>query len=138
MEPREPEARPVGEDVPRDPVRDEPGQVPVSLSDEDRLQVVFAYAGPLSVVPLLGSADPFVRWHARQGLALFVSGMVLMVLLYPFDWLFSLVPLLGRLFRAVELSLLFAWLALAALALSRALAGGRFRIPWLADLADQE
>ena len=138
MEPREPDPRPADEEVSRDPVQDDAGHVPVSLTDEDRLQVIFAYAGPLSVVPLLGSADPFVRWHARQGLALFVSGVVLMVLLYPFDWLFSLVPLLGRLFRAVELSLLFAWLALAALALSRALAGGRFRIPWLADLADQE
>ncbi len=138
MEPNEPGAATTGEREPRAPARGEDGEVPVTLADEDRLQVILAYAGPLSLVPLLGSSDPFVRWHARQGLALCVAGLVLMVLLYPFDWLFSLVPLLGRLFRAVELSLVFAWVAIAAVALSRALAGGRFRIPWLADLADQE
>ncbi len=136
MEPIGPDGTtPVAPGTPRD---GDDARAPVALTDDDRVQVVFAYAGLLSLVPLLGSNDPFVRWHARQGLAMFVSGIVLLVLLYPFDWLFSLVPLLGRLFRAVELSLLIAWLALDALAMARALGGGRLRVPWLADLADQE
>lgn len=110
----------------------------VSLRDEDRMLLVMAYLGPLCLVPLLGQADPFVKWHARQGLAMSVVAAGLAVLLYPFHWLFSLVPFLGRLFSACELLLALGYLLLISLAVERALAGRRFRVPWLADLADQD
>lgn len=108
------------------------------IRDEDRLLLVFAYLGPLCLVPLFGSRDPFVRWHARQGAGvnLLMAGAV--VVLSPFDWLFGLVPVLGRLFRAAEIFLALGYLAVIALAIERAVNGTRFRIPWISELADQE
>lgn len=108
------------------------------LRDEDRLLVIFAYLGPLCFVPLLTRRDPFVRWHARQGTALFLGAALLMAALSPFHWLFSLIPLVGRFFGAIELFLGLGYLAIIALAIDRALCGQKYRVPWIADLADQE
>lgn len=111
---------------------------PTVVRDEDRLLLVFAYLGPLCLVPLLGARDPFVRWHARQGTGLTLIFTAALVVLSPFDWLFGLVPVLGRLFRAAEIFLGLGYLAVVALAIERAVNGSRFRIAWLCDLADQE
>ncbi|MDQ7005617.1 MAG: hypothetical protein Q9Q40_00110 [Acidobacteriota bacterium] len=108
------------------------------FTDEDRILLVFAYLGPLALVSLFGSRDPFVRWHVRQGGGLSIAAAALMLLLYPFDWLFSMIPLFGRFFFAVEVLVGLGYLALIAMAIEKALRGGRFRIPWLADLADQD
>ncbi len=112
---------------------------PAELGDEDRLMLILAYMGPLCLVPLLGRGhDPFVRWHARQGLGLAALAAALIIVLYPFDWLFSLVPPLGRLFHASELLIGLGFLLVTCLAVERALAGRKLRIPWLADLADRD
>ncbi len=116
------------------------GASPVAqaLRDEDRLMLVFAYLGPLSLVPLFASSDRFVRWHARQGTMLGLGLVAIAALLAPFDWLFSMVPLLGRLFRIAEIFVLLGYFAVLGFCIERALAGQRFRIPWLADLADED
>jgi hypothetical protein len=43
------------------------------LSDQDRVLVVFGYLGPLALVALIASRREFVKWHAKQGLALWLS-----------------------------------------------------------------
>lgn len=116
----------------------EPSLAPVMIRDEDRLLLVFAYLGPLCLVPLFGSRDPFVRWHARQGTGLTLLLAAALVVLSPFDWLFGLVPVLGRLFRAAEIFVGIGYFGVVALAIERAVNGSRFRIPWLSELADQE
>ena len=40
------------------------------LSDQDRILLVFGYLGPLALVTLVASRREFVKWHAKQGLAL--------------------------------------------------------------------
>lgn len=109
-----------------------------ALRDEDRLLVIFSYLGPLCFVSLITRQDPFVHWHARQGTALFLAAALLMAALSPFHWLFSLIPLVGRFFRAMELFLGLGYLAIIALAIDRALCGQKYRVPWIADLADRE
>jgi hypothetical protein len=54
-------------------------QLSPDLTDQDRLLVVFAYLGPLALVSLLASRREFVKWHAKQGLALVTA----LALLYP-------------------------------------------------------
>ncbi|MBP7147454.1 MAG: hypothetical protein KBD01_07900 [Acidobacteria bacterium] len=117
--------------------REDPALTIASFSDEDRLLLVFAYLGPLCLVPLLGSRDPFVRWHARQGAFLALAAALLMAVLSPFHWLFSMIPLLGRMFRVMEIFVGLGYLAVVAMAIERAVVGRRFRIPWISDLADQ-
>lgn len=134
------------DDHAQDRLRDDPSESTVDasaidgrvFSDEDRILLAFAYLGPLVLVSLFGSRDPFLRWHVRQGGGLSIAAAAVVALLYPFDWLFSMIPLVGRLFFAAELLLGLGYLAVVAMAIERALAGSRFRIPWLADLADQE
>jgi len=48
------------------------------------------------------------------------------------------VPFLDRLFFAIELLIGLGYLMLISLAVARALGGDKFRLPWLADLADQD
>ncbi len=123
---------------PPQPPEVEKGLQPGTLDDTDRLMLVFSYLGPLSLIPLFGNRDPWVRWHARQGLALFIVGLGVLAIIAPFDWLFSMIPLFGRIFWACEILVGLAFLAVIALCIERALSGGRFRLPWLADLADQD
>src|SRR4029079_12798200 len=37
------------------------------LTDQDRVLLVFAYLGPLSLLPLIAARREFVKWHAKQG-----------------------------------------------------------------------
>jgi len=127
-----------GEDPASEAAGSDESVSPAVIGDEDRVLLVMAYLGPLCLVPLLGRADPFVRWHARQGLALAIAAAAVAIVLYPFDWLFSLVPFLDRLFFAIELLIGLGYLMLISLAVARALGGDKFRLPWLADLADQD
>ncbi len=122
----------------RDPGASADAVPATDLADEDRILLVFAYLGPLGAVALWARRTAFVRWHARQGCALSVVAAALIVLVYPFHWLFSGVPFLGPLFIAAELLVGLGYLALIALAIERALAGRKFRLPWIADLADQD
>ncbi|UCF67016.1 MAG: hypothetical protein JSV80_14715 [Acidobacteriota bacterium] len=130
--------RPLDDHELGDAAREDEALAPTALRDEDRLALVCAYLGPLCLIPLFGSRDPFVRWHARQGGWLATAGAVVAIVLTPFDWLFSLVPFLDRLFFAAELLVALGYLMVVAMSVERALAGRRFRIPWLADLADQD
>jgi uncharacterized membrane protein len=109
-----------------------------ALRDEDRLMLVFAYLGPLSLIPLFASREPFVRWHARQGTMLGLALVALIALLTPFHWLFSMIPLLGRMFHAAEVFLFLGFFVVLCFCIERALAGQRYRVPWLSDLADED
>ncbi len=109
-----------------------------ALRDEDRLMLVFAYLGPLSLIPLFASREPVVRWHARQGTMLGLALVALIALLTPFHWLFSMIPLLGRMFHAAEIFLFLGFFVVLCFCIERALAGQRYRVPWLSDLADED
>lgn len=106
---------------------------------EDRLLLLFAYLGPLAFVSLIASRRVFVRWHAKQGLVLFVAGIVgylvtraLYVALIRF-----LPPMFGELFWGVVGLTLFGLAIAAVVCIVRAFEGERFKLPFLADLADK-
>src|SRR6185295_20323431 len=50
------------------------------ITDQDRLLLVFAYLGPLSLFSLLASRREFVKWHAKQGMLLSIVIAALLVL----------------------------------------------------------
>ena len=110
-----------------------------ALTDQDRVLVVFAYLGPLSLVSLLASRREFVKWHAKQGLVLSAT----LVVVYPI--LRFLHFLLDAWFWAVfgELFWIGVWLTVVGIILTmlvciiRGLEGERFRLPLLAELADK-
>jgi uncharacterized membrane protein len=109
------------------------------ITDQDRLLLVFAYLGPLSLFSLLATRKEFVKWHAKQGLVLSVAIAAVAVLAK------SLHLLLRKVLWSVLAELYWVGVALVGLGIVlalllcivRALEGERFRIPMLGDLADR-
>jgi uncharacterized membrane protein len=97
------------------------------VREQDRLQLVLAYLGPLALIPLLTVKDsPFVQWHARNGLVLGVGGMIAIAVI-------AQIPL-------IQVLACVAWPALIVLdvmGMVKALRGIRWRIPGVSDLADK-
>lgn len=109
------------------------------LSDQEKLLLVFGYLGPLALVSLIASRREFVKWHAKQGLALWVVVAALFpvvrlvqYLLNRFFW-----DIFGQLFRVgIWLSIVGVVVALL-VCLIRGLEGERFRLPLLGEVADR-
>jgi uncharacterized membrane protein len=110
------------------------------LSDQDRILLVFGYLGPLALVSLVASRREFVKWHARQGLALLatLAGLYFCVL-KPLKHIFTLYfwGWLGELFSAAIWMVALGALVLMLVCIVRGLEGERFKIPLLGDLTDR-
>jgi uncharacterized membrane protein len=110
------------------------------LSDQDRVLLVFGYLGPLALVSLIASRREFVKWHAKQGLALVtvLAALYLCVLkplvrlsaLYFWGWL-------AELFSAATWLVALGALVLMLVCIVRGLEGERFKVPLLGDLTDR-
>jgi uncharacterized membrane protein len=117
----------------------DPEPVGQELGDQDRVLILFGYLGPLAIVALVASRREFVKWHAKQGLMLWLS----LAVLYPLLRFTRFV--VDRYFWAVLGEMLSAavWLVVAGVALAaiiciiRALEGERFRLPLFCELADR-
>ncbi len=79
-----------------------------------------SYFWVLCLIPLLGSKDEFVKFHARQGFLLFLIEVVLMLV----GW----IPVIGW-----SLSLLVSIVAI--IALVKALNGEKWKIPYIYELS---
>ncbi|MCC5794118.1 MAG: DUF4870 domain-containing protein [Chromatiales bacterium] len=98
------------------------------------LMLVLAYCGPLGLIPYFVMADdPFVRWHARQGLTL-TGVWILLLLTLSF---LAMMPLLGVLFMLLAPIVWLAAFAMVVVGIVFALRGERWRMPVIAELADK-
>ena len=119
-------------------MEDDAPELEEELGDEDRLLLIFAYMGPLSLVSLAAGRKEFVLWHAKQGLLLAVAAFVTFVLLrIPHSLCYMIWSFLGDLFLSVELLVLAGFLLVAILCMVRALEGERFRLPFFSEFADR-
>lgn len=120
------------------PLGEEEALAPVALRDEERLLVIFAYLGPLGFVSLAAARNEFIRWHARQGILLSMTGLLTFVMLrIPHSLFFKIWPFLGEIFMAIEILIGFGFFLVAVLCIVRGIEGSRFKIPFLADLIDR-
>jgi uncharacterized membrane protein len=108
------------------------------LTDQDRLLLVFGYLGPLAVVSLVASRREFVKWHAKQGLALSAT----LAVVYPFLRFVQFI--LGHLWSVfAELFWIAVWMSVAGVVVAmlvciiRGLEGERLKLPLLGELADR-
>ena len=109
------------------------------LTDEDKILLVFGYLGPLALVALVASRREFVKWHAKQGLALSLTWAGIYVVM---RWLHTW---LGSVFirPIAEVFLVMAWLVVLGVVLAsivcivRGLEGERFKIPLIHQFADR-
>lgn len=115
---------------------DELGQ---GLDDHDRLLLVFGYLGPLAFVSLLASRREFVKWHAKQGLVLWLALAALYVALQPVLFLFDRpwLSFLAELFEAAGWIAVLGFIVAMLVCIVRGLEGERYRLPVVSDLADR-
>jgi uncharacterized membrane protein len=93
---------------------------------EDKLLLVLCYLGLLAVIPYLVARGPgLLRFHARQGLALGLLGVICAGV--------ALVPFIGFVGH-LGIALVF---VLSILGIVKALSGESWRVPVAADLADR-
>ena len=99
----------------------------VGAKSDENLTAALSYISIIAVVILLTKKDSdFVQFHARQGLVLFI-GEVVLWLVSMFAWsLFYVVSLVSLIFLVASI-----------VGFIKALGGERYRLPVVADLADQ-
>jgi uncharacterized membrane protein len=98
-----------------------------TVRDQDKIMLVLAYLGILSLIPLLTVKDSdYVKWHAKQGLVLGLGGGVAISII-------AMIPVVGLSVCLLGPGLL----VLCIMGIIKAMGGQRWRIPLAADLADK-
>lgn len=98
-----------------------------TVRDQDKIMLVLAYLGILALIPLLTVKDSdFVKWHAKQGLVLGLGGGIIATII-------GMIPVIGL----VSCLLMPAILVLCVMGIIKSMAGQRWRIPIVADIADK-
>lgn len=98
------------------------------LTDEGRLAAILSYIPFLCFVPLMNinwKENEEARFHARQGIVLFVIEML------------AVIMLVDDVAKFVFRVLLIAAVSLAAAGIYFAIQGKRFRLPLISDIADK-
>ena len=103
-------------------------------SSNRTLMIVLSYLGLLALIPLLMEKDDQeVQWHAKHGLVLFATWVILGFVLGAL----SAVPVLGCLSLMVSLFLPIAALVVHIICIVKGINGERFLIPGLSDFANK-
>jgi len=100
-----------------------PESLEVDINDAEKNKVwgILAYIGILFIVPLIVAKDsPFAKYHANQGLALFLAMIVGITALT----ILSFIPFIGFVFNLLHILLYLGWLVLLVLGIVNA-AGGK-------------
>lgn len=108
------------------------------LDASERWAAALSYVFVLCWIPYLFFSDrPFVFYHARQGVALFLAELVGAFVLWIIDVTLGRIPFLGLLIL-ILLRLIFflAILALSVLGFARGLSGEIAPLPWLGSFGE--
>lgn len=98
-----------------------------TVREQDKIQLVLAYLGCLSLIPFLTVKDsPFVQYHAKQGLVLNLGGFVVMFVV-------GLIPVV----QLISCPATAALLVIDIIAITKALKGERWALPIVSDLASK-
>src|SRR5687768_7852446 len=98
------------------------------VREQDKIMLVLAYLGVLSLIPLLTVKDSdFVRWHSKNGLVIFGVWLALGLVSAVLPFIGGLLSCFGGI----------ALLVVDIMAMIKALSGERWRIPGVSDLAEK-
>jgi uncharacterized membrane protein len=112
------------------PLPESPAAAP---RDEDKVMLVLAYFGILALIPFLVSKEPYVKWHAKQGLTLVAAFVILNIGIF----IIGMLPFIGLITLLISPLVGLGYLVVFFVAIVRALKGERWRIPVVADMADK-
>lgn len=97
-----------------------------------------AYVGPLWIATFISRPrSDFCRFHARQGMVLFIGEVLASAFLVIVRWTLGAIPIAGTIVVAIVSFVVWSTAFLLSLAgIASAVRGERWRIPILADYAD--
>ena len=109
------------------------------VRESDKVQLVLAYLGLLALIPLLTVKDSeYVKWHARQGLALLICYVGATIGVMILSVILAFIPILGWLIIVLMyLALYGGGLALVIIGIVKALKPERWQIPIVSMVADK-
>lgn len=98
--------------------------------------LVLSYVGLLALIPLIiKKEDREIQWHAKNGLALFVAYIVVIIV---WSIVNNFLPAaIGCALSLVGCGLWIGYIALVIMCIMKAVKGERFRIPVVSDFADK-
>jgi uncharacterized membrane protein len=109
-----------------------------AVSENRQLMIVLSYLGILALIPYaVEQRDPEVRWHSRNGLALFVADIIITMVLWVISMVLGAIPILGCIFVIFWMLIGFAILAYHIFVMMKALKGERYRIPYVTEYAER-
>lgn len=110
-----------------------------SSSGDDTLMLILAYLGILALIPLLVEKNkPNVQWHAKHGLVLTVTEIVLWVGLFIVTGILAkIIPFLGCIALVGYPLISLGILVLHIMCILKALKGEKLLIPHLSQYADR-
>lgn len=110
------------------PVVDEDDEV----RDQDKIMLILGYLGILALIPYITVKDSeYVRWHARQGLAL----SVVYVAWSLASFIIMFIPVVRYLLFVMWPVVMIGTVVIAIMGIVRALHGRRWAIPLVSDVA---
>lgn len=121
---------------PTDP-QQRPAAATEGVRDQDKMMLFLAYFGIFGLIPFSVVKDSdYVHWHAKQGLTYSVLAIGVWVAWAVLSFILHAIHL-GLLAGLGGFALAVALTAIWFLALVKAMSGERWRIPFVADLADR-
>jgi len=109
-------------------------------SSDRTLWIVLSYLGILSLIPYFAKKDdpdPEIRWHAKNGLGLFLAEIIIWVISFVLMFAMRKVPFLGCGVSVVQCVVWLGFLAISIICIVKGVGGQRFRIPVITDFAEK-
>ena len=115
-----------------------PGKGGEQPDSNSRWTAAIGYVSILCLIPyFLAGSRPFVLFHAKQGLLLFLAEIAVAIFLWVLDGTLGRIPFLGILVVGLmQLAVLLLLLALAILGFMRAISGEKLPLPWIGQYAE--
>jgi uncharacterized membrane protein len=98
--------------------------------------LVLSYLGILALIPLFVKKDDReIQWHAKNGLALFVAYIIIIILWNVVQYFMP--TTIGCALSFIGCALWIAYIVLIIMAIMKALRGEQLRFPVISDFADR-
>ena len=102
-----------------------------TVRDQDKVMLVLSYFGLLALIPYLTVKDSlYVKWHARQGLAL----MIAYVAFWVIDIVLGFIPGVRVVVGLLGCAVAVGYLVVSIMGIVKAFAGERWRVPVVSDM----
>lgn len=107
-----------------------PGAADPADVEKNKVFALLAYIGILWLVPLLAAKDsPFAKYHANQGLALFIAGFGAMIVLTVLSVIGAFIPVVGCVCMFLPMLGGLAWMGYAIMGIINAVNGQMKPLP---------